>query len=298
MIMDSNRSNDRQPPPGPDPLFKGATLTRYATEPLLGELSNLFEVMMALDWGLNLASRSDPRSLFANEVAGLACLVRAFRGIQAATNLATMGFYTEARAAVRAVYESAGVARMFAHDTALADKWLTKDEWVPDRKSRAFAVALAGGDDEAKIPHQQYYRRASASAHPAAITSISDVISPDGSIVLNLYPTFEPSTFKSLAEELTAEALFVAFCLRNALVDRDVLPPAWHETIIKMTRKFSGEPMLHLEEDWDERQRRFDAIKQHVLPEAEVNEFLRSHPNSYDNVKARADDYDEGSGTA
>lgn len=277
------------PPPEGDPLFMRAFQNVRETEPWLGELTRLHELMKALEWALTLASHSDPRSLFANEVAGLSWLVRAYRGLQAAANLTVMGFYTEARAAIRAVYESAGVARMFAHDVPLAEKWLRKQEWVPDQSSRQFAAAMAGGDEDAKIPHQTYYNRGSASAHPAAVTSLPDLLDPNGLIKMKLYPASDHAQFVALANELTMEALFVAFCLRNALADPELLPPGWHQTIARHARELSGEPMQHLDDDWAERQRRYEAMHQHVRPEAEIDEFLRSHPNSVDNVMGRTD---------
>jgi hypothetical protein len=52
--------------------------------------------------------------------------------------------------------------------------------------------------------------------------------------------------------------------------------------------------MEHLNDDWDARERLHDALKQHVRPESEVNDFLRGHPNSYDNVRQRAEANGQG----
>jgi hypothetical protein len=293
MTIDQDRGAAASPPQG-DRIIISAFENMNATAAFLQELSRLQEVMALLEYALTHASQVDPRALFANEVGALSGLVRAYQGLQAAANLAVFGFYTEARAGIRGVYESAGLARMLAHDAELAEDWFRKAVWVPDRQSREFAAAMAGGDEDAKIPHRQYYKYASASAHPSAMTTLPYLLDSDGSINIKLYPRFHHEQFVGLANELTAEAIFVGYCLRNALSHPDALPPEWHKSLAQHAREFSGEPMKHLDDDWVERERQHEEIQQHVRPVEEINDFLRAHPNSIDNVRSRGYEADAG----
>jgi len=244
--------------------------------------------MSLIEFGLNRASEADKQALFSNVVAGLSGLIRASQGLQAAAMLAVFGFYTEARATIRGVYESAGVARMLAHDPEVSEKWMRKNEWIPDRRSREFAAAMAGGDEDAKIPHQEYYKRASASAHPSALTTLPYMFDSNGNIRAMLYPEFNADLFISLSNEITVEALFVAYCFKNALADPDMMPPDWYRALAQHAREFSGLPLDHLEDDWEERERRFRSLHSQVRPAEEIDDFLRAHPNSAYNLKQRA----------
>lgn len=286
---------------GPDDrLFFTGYENLKLTAPLFQEyLTPLHDAMMLLESAVVFVSHTDggasqPQARFANNVAALSGLIRAYQGLQAATHLAVLGYYTESRATIRGVYESAGIARMLAHDLPQAEKWIRKDTYVPDRHSREFAAVLNGGDPDAKIPHQRYYAQASASAHPSALTTLPYLLDPEGVWRPRLYPVFDAEQFKAVAFELTAEVLFVCFCLRNALADHSLLEPRWHRTLADTARTFSGMPMEHLDDNWEARERLHEGLKQHVRPQAEVNDFLREHPNSYDNVRARTEEDGEG----
>lgn len=281
-------------PPSRDRVLYSLRNLELSAPYVAESFDRLHSVMALIEHVLVEAGKGDPRAWLSNDVAALSGLVRAYQGLQAAANLAVMGFYTEARATIRGVYESAGVARMLGHNADLADKWLRKNEWVPDRTSREFAAAMAGGDEEAKIPHQQFYKQSSASAHPSALTTIPYMFDPDGSIRLKLYPEFDAEKIVSLGRELTAEALFVAYCTRNALADPNVLSPEWHRQLATHAREFTGAALDHLDDDWEQRQKAHDDIQQFVRPAEEVDEFLKGHPNSLHNIKKRAG---EASGT-
>lgn len=243
----------------------------------------------ALTWlSENDGGATDPAARFPNNTAALAGLIRAYQGLQAAAHLAVLGYYTEARAMIRGVYESAGLARMFSRDSALAEKWLRKGDYVPDRTSREFAEALAGGDPKARIPHQQYYKTASANAHPSAFSTMPYVLDADGNWRPKLYPEFDEKEFSYLAFELTAEVIFVCYCLRNALVNPAFLAP-WLDALDEFHRAFTGEPLTHLNEGREERDALHDKLVQYILPDDQLKNFLTANPNSFDNIRARAE---------
>jgi hypothetical protein len=263
------------------------------TSPLIkNAFGRLHNLMALIEWGLIAASNTEPESLFSNDVAAASGLIRAYQGVQAAAVLAVTGFYTEARACMRGVYESAGVARMLAHNPEMSERWMRENEWVPDRKSRAFAAEMAGGDEDAKIPHQKYYKQASASAHPSALTTLPYFFDQDGQVSPSLYPKFDADVFTAVANELTVQAVFVAYCFRNAVADTSFIPPQWLQDLARHARELSGTPMEHLDADWEERERRFRALNSRIRPIEEITEFLRAHPNSSYNVKRRADGID------
>jgi hypothetical protein len=142
--------------------------------------------------------------------------------------------------------------------------------------------------EDAKIPHQEYYKRASASAHPSALTTLPYMFDSNGNIRAMLYPEFNADLFISLSNEITVEALFVAYCFKNALADPDMMPPDWYRALAQHAREFSGLPLEHLEDDWEERERRFRSLHSQVRPAEEIDNFLRAHPNSAYNLKQRA----------
>lgn len=74
-----------------------------------------------------------------NVVGALACYTRAFRGIRAATILATSGLYLESRVYARDIYESASLARMLAKRPDKADSWMLADRWINDNEVRQYA---------------------------------------------------------------------------------------------------------------------------------------------------------------
>ncbi|MDV6209308.1 hypothetical protein R3Q08_13790 [Rhodococcus erythropolis] len=275
-------------------LFSGFSVFEKSEKAIQPEWQMLDRVMGIIEHGLRFASNAiDLRAAFANEVAALCCLIRAYQGLQSGAQLAATGFYTDARAVIRGAYESGGLSRMLAHDVPLAERWLRKAEWVPDRASRDFAVALSGGDEEAKIPYQQYYKHASAYAHPSAKSSLPFLFTPDAEFRPRPYPVFDEDELRAVVYELTAEAIFVAYCFRNAMANDEIMDPRWHQDLADVARAFTGGPMEHLEADWEAKQRNYEDFQTFVRPAEEIDEFLRGHPNAVNNVIARARNEDQ-----
>jgi len=89
-----------------------------------------------LCWAVNSAPTVVWEDQFANDFCAHACLTMACRQLQATQVLLLHSFYSEARILLRTVYESAGIARMLAKEPELADRWLRKRHWFPERQVR------------------------------------------------------------------------------------------------------------------------------------------------------------------
>lgn len=104
------------------------------------EFGILHQALGLVEEFLISASDPDEQHWFPNNMSALACLTRAFQGLQASAVLCVMGFYIEARAQLRVVYEAAGLARALAHKPDDAGKWLHDGHWKSDGWSRKFAA--------------------------------------------------------------------------------------------------------------------------------------------------------------
>ena len=98
---------------------------------------------------------NDSQPMPPHTIAAVACLASAFRGLRAATLSALSGCPTEARAIVRRTHEAAAPAHMLAHEAALAEKWLRKGAWFPDREVRDWFGVRAAPDGE-RTGHQEH----------------------------------------------------------------------------------------------------------------------------------------------
>jgi hypothetical protein len=286
----TNRSTGQKRSPWQtgDRIF-GALTNADRSRPFMKDMfGRLQSIMELIGYGLRLATdNSDPRNMFANDLAALSSLIRAYHGIQAGANLAILGFPNECRIIMRSNYESAGLARMLAHNAERAEKWMRKLEWVPDKIAREFAVDMAGGDETARLPHDEFYKHFSAATHPSAITTLPYLLSPGGEFEPRLEPKFDQGSLHVAADELTAQALFVAYCFRNSLADQDVMPPGWHAELARHAREFSGMELEHLDFDWISRERRHNSFVSQIRPIEEIDGFLRAHPNSVHSQRIR-----------
>lgn len=81
------------------------------------EFGTLHQILGLIEEFILKASDADEEHWFPNNVAALGLLLRAYQGLQASATLCVMGFYIEAIAQTRVVYESAGLARTLAHQS-------------------------------------------------------------------------------------------------------------------------------------------------------------------------------------
>lgn len=222
-----------------------------------------------------------------NVIAGVACLASAFRGLRAATLLAMNGYPSEARAIVRRTYEAATLARMLAHEPALAEKWLKKGQWFPDVQVRQwFGVQSTPG--EQRSAYQEYYNNASAYAHPTLRSTGALLLTADDTGHLSLNTGTDIVETLVVLQEIAAETVFVGLAFRNGLVDPKMLSPAWHQHLDALAAK-AGVDLPNLRADWAEGDRAYDRFLAAVMPAEEVDTYLREHPNSYDNVRSRGE---------
>ncbi len=259
-----------------------------AVESQLAQITDFMRLMREV---LEYA-RPPERAMFPNTVAAVSCFIRALNGLQASVLLCLSGFYTESQAAVRGVYESAGLGRMLAHDSPMAERWLHQGTWVPDRSSRAFIGSLIaeGGEDV----YREYYRNASALAHPTALSTLPYVFNSDG----EYHPVWEPvldiTRCQAIMREIVVEAAFVCFAIRMAAVDEEAMDPTWLRNLSDLAREVTGQEMPHLDRDWTARQIQFDLFRSKIRHDSELDEALESDPNSYRNIVRRLD-YDQRS---
>jgi len=223
---------------------------------------------------------------FPNDLGAFACFTRTFRDLRGATLLTLRGYHGQARALLRGAYEAAGLGRLLAKDPELAEKWLRKEHWIPDREVRAYIKTQTLPDDDGS-PYQEFYKLASAWAHPSARSTVPLVLEPDGSVHPKLMTRFDPDAVETMLREIAAEAVFACFALQRALVDIEVLPATWRQRLAELATEVMGHEMPHLNRDWDAEQRRFEAMQAHVLPADQLEDHLRTHPNSWDNVRSR-----------
>jgi hypothetical protein len=230
------------------------------------------------------ASPKDKQPLTPNTVAAVACLASAFRGLRAATLLGLSGYPTEARAIIRRTYEAAALARMLAHEAALAEKWLRKGEWFPDRKVRDW-FGVQATPDEKRTGYQEYYKNASAYAHPT-VRSTMPLVST-GQLLLET--ATDPTESLIVLREISAVGVFSCFALRNAAIDPAVIPPAWHQELTELAEA-AGFDLPHLQQNWEAAQVSFDRFMDAVISADELADHMANDPNSYPNVRRRAEE--------
>lgn len=273
----------------PRPYVALDNLSHRAGDPQL--FATLDRAMTFTEYVLTEVAKTTPtEQLFPNNLAALSTLFRAYQSIQAATCLTVLGFTTEARTVARSAYESMSLSRTMAKDVPLAESWLLKNVKVPNRVARDYSAALHGGDEDAKIPYAQYYRNASSYAHPSALASLPFLLDLDGDVVIvngKCYPSIDTEIVDGMLQELIAESICLAYSVRNALADPDVLEPEWHTDLASLAREFTGDPMEHLDDDWEARRRRHEKL-QGVARTDDLEAELRTNPRSVDNLLGHA----------
>lgn len=252
------------------------------------EFGDLHEVLGLIEYALEGAATPNPDHWFPNNIAAHACLLRAYQGLQAAACLCVLGFYTESLATIRVVYEAAGLARALAHKTEDAEKWLHHDHWKNDGFSRKFAKEMTASSADAGVAYQEFYERASQYAHPMARSVLPFLFGANGdSYGMRLYPELDGDQFKSVAREITVEALFVGFALKNAAAEVEALPPEWLQRLAAAAERITGTPVADARRDWKEFERRHDLLQGKIRHDEDLEEALDSDPDSLRNRKRR-----------
>lgn len=262
-------------------------------EPCMAVFADLEGLLRLLDSGLAATYGSPPHHWFPNNFAATGLFTRAYQGLQAAANLCALGFYVEAKATLRGVYESAGLARTLAHKPDLAERWLHQNEWFKDNVSRQFVQ----GASQQRVPHSDLYRHMSQHAHPKAVSTFDFVFTRDLEYRPSPYPDFDAESFEECARYITAVALFVAWAFRNAAAHVDNIPSWWRQQLTELSEKITGEPHNHLDKDWDAQQKRYETLAAQVRHADELDDALDADPNSTRNKLRRlAADSDSADG--
>jgi hypothetical protein len=240
--------------------------------------------------GLALTPRLEWQDVFPNDFAAIACLARALRQLRAAILLMMGGYCAEVRPILRFAYETCGLARMLAHDTTRAEKWLRKMYWFPDGEVRRW-FAGSGDHTSGQTPEeilQMYstgYREMSRRSHPTALACLPALRVDERGPVPQLETVFAEEEFRACAAEICGAAIFACFTLRNAAVDQRAIHPRWRQDLYNLAREAFGSDMAHLERDWAEEQRQYEQLQQRVQSAAHLREKLQSSPSSWLNLR-------------
>lgn len=262
------------------------------SQPLIAEgFADLEGLLELIDGALGWAYDSPPDHWFPNNMAAVGLLTRAYQGIQAAAHLCLFGFYVEARATLRGVYESAGLARTLAHRIDFAERWLHGGEWFKDNVSRQFVQSAS----EQRVAHSDHYKQMSQHAHPLAVSTFGYLFTRDMQYRPSAYPLVDREEFEECARYITAVALFVCWAFRKATADPAALPGWWHKRLTELAVKITGDPHDHLDKDWEAHQRRHEALYAELRHSDELEEALEADPNSLLNRRRRqaAEDADQ-----
>ena len=258
--------------------------------PILGQVERALGL---LAWALGSSADAMQGHMFPNDLGALACFTQAFRALQGSVLLGMTGYYMQARALMRTCYESAGLGRLIAKDPQLAEKWLRKQQWVPDREVRA-GIEAQTVPDGSSSPYAAHYRIASAAAHPTARATLGQVLTAGGGVRPVLSSVFVEDDLVMVLREAAALAVFACFALQRAAADERALPPAWRRDLAVLAREVTGEAMPHLDRDWDREQDEYVRLQALVLPAADLDGFLSAHPNSWVNTQGRSAARGEG----
>jgi hypothetical protein len=254
-------------------------------------LENMNIAISLLGDGIALIPRLQWDQVFPNDLAAFACLIRSYRALRGASSLLLLGYYGEVRLILRSVYESATLSRMLAKEPQLAEKWLRKDRWFPDREVRAWMAGMRTNNpaeaSELAEGYARVYRQMSTWAHPTALSCLP-LISPDDDDLtrpgLHLSTKFDADAVKSVILEITFAAVFACFAFKNCLVDERAIHPQWRQYLYDFARRVSGQDMPHLERDWEEQQRFYEELARKVQSADHLDDHLRQSPFSWDNI--------------
>ena len=221
-----------------------------------------------------------------NSLAGWLCLRRSLEQLRLAFYAAIAGHHTEVPLLARAVYESAGLARMLAVEPDDADNWVHDPPWQKDKHVRDW-IRARGGDADA---YAEYYAQASELAHTKLI-SMRPLL-PEleaGSSVGSI--AFDPDIAASSLGGVLSAGLFAIHCYRNAGISDDLIhPPLWRRIVD--LHEAAGGVTDHLDQDWEAIERRRVELARRVNRAAGISQRLDEDPLSYRKLRgdARASD--------
>jgi hypothetical protein len=222
---------------------------------------------------------------FENDLSAAVVLARCYRQLTGAWVVTTHGLLGEARNLLRSAYESASLARTLAKDPKLADQWIRDGKWFPDQRVRQWLSDVRRDPPEEILSYRNFYAEASAWAHPTAESCMGLISVEKDHFFLNPTITFNATACRETVAIITGTALFACFAFRNAVVDEQAIPPAWRRDLHELAREISGDPMYHLDRDWEAEQEHYDAVMANLRDRKYLKGQLRTHPRAYNNLK-------------
>jgi hypothetical protein len=224
-----------------------------------------------------------------NLLSALSCYTRAFRGLRAATILATEGLYLEAKVYLRDVYESSGLARMLAVKPRKADEWIS-GRWVKDNEVRQHIESmLMPGMPVSESPYREYYRQMSELHHPTARACLPLVlVSPDSRCDPQIASRFDENDLVSVLRDIAVISTFVSHTVCNAATDKAAIPPPWRRALAELSKEImEGYDVSHLERNWEKEESRYDDLHSYVMSADELEAEVERNPNSMINNRRR-----------
>jgi len=256
-------------------------------------------VINLLGSGISRIPRLEWERVGPNDLSATACLVRTYRSLQSAVHLLLFGYYGEVRVLLRTAYECAALSRMLAKNPKLADKWMRKDHWFPDREVRNWWASVQDEDsassDDAGAIYASAYRMMSSWAHPTFMSCAPLVISTDtqsNGPEYQLKVSFNETGFLYLIKEIAGAALFGCFALRNAAVDERAMDPAWRQALYSLAREITEHEMPQLERNWEEENSQYELLRGRIQTAEQLEVRLRNDPLSWQNLHRPGGDAD------
>lgn len=241
--------------------------------------------MGMLHYGAFYIDRFPFEETFENDLAATVALARSYRQLQAAWVVTSHGFLAETRNLLRAVYESAGLARVLAKEPKLAERWIREGKWFPDVRVRQWLSDVRRDSPEEVDKYQHFYTEASAWAHPTAESCMGQISVEEDHFYLNPTITFDEKACQETVALIASTALFACFAFRNAVVDERAIDPTWRKDMYDLAREMSNESMPHLDRDWEAENAHYDAVMANLRDRRYLNGQLRTHPRAYANLK-------------
>ncbi|MGH3856178.1 MAG: hypothetical protein ACRDR6_22360 [Pseudonocardiaceae bacterium] len=248
------------------------------------EMAQVTCALNLLGRGLSLLPQLSWSDVFANDLSAAVCLGRAYRQLRAAVTVMMSGYYAETRALLRSVYESAGLARLLAKEPAMAEQWLRKGQWFPEKEVRRWLKNVRGDSDENVTHYRQHYVQMSAWPHPTFVSCFELIEPDDGHFMLRLNTRFDEQGLRSCMKEIALTAIFACFALRNAAVKEGVIPASWRTDLYELASKVLAHDPPHLDRNWEQEQDNYNIFQRRVQAASRLDERLDQHPASWRNT--------------
>lgn len=235
-------------------------------------------------WALQNYMSVSSDALLPNDTAAAACFGRCFWQLRGALAMAEQGLNAEARNLLRSAYESAGLGRILARDAADAEDWRANPKRWPHRRVRRWIDESEHIPDAAGQDYADFYRLASAWAHPTAESCMPVMIDDGTSVSPSVRITFDEDASRQAVLEITLATVFTCFAIKNALIDETVVDPRWFEDLVGLARELTGEPLQHLNRDWEAERAKFDEFVRRIHSAGDAQVVLANHPQSFQNL--------------